>query len=535
MKDFYPPQPQIADYSFLNPSKNFVRKSIKVLLAIVLFYIFYLFLILISFGLFGICLNVSKAIMDIRSNWITSTLGGIVFFIGILFPSFLLKFFFPIKENRNTIGVEITAKEHPRLFDFIHHLVKEVKSSYPKRVFLSADVNAAVFYNSSFWSLVFPIQKNLVIGLGLVNCINISEFKAVLAHELGHISQRTMRIGSYVYILNRAIYNRIYEYDDFDLLLYKVAEHRGILGLVAGGVRFILNSIRTLLGEAYKLISRYYIELSREMEYNADLVALSVAGNTATISALRRVSFGNEAYNQTIEHLNSLLKQKKITGNIFEKHLAMIAYMAKNKKLILNRNLPVLNDDIIEDNALKSRLYFKEWLTHPEQKEREENINNVQVLAEINDASPWLLFENPEKVQKEQTSAFYGKIKEDEENAIEFINEVFFLESIDKRKKKNSFPDVFNHFFDERYLFECDISKLDEEVLEFNIEKIFNRKNRKLIDSYYFNLDDRRILEEIANGNIKIKTFDFDGKKYNWKEAKVLIVQLNDEIDNQKE
>jgi len=33
------------------------------------------------------------------------------------------------------------------------------------------------FYNSSFWSMFLPVRKNLEIGLGLVNSINISEFK----------------------------------------------------------------------------------------------------------------------------------------------------------------------------------------------------------------------------------------------------------------------------------------------------------------------------------------------------------------------
>ena len=65
----------------------------------------------------------------------------------------------------------------------------------PHRVFLTPDVNAAVFYRESLLSLLLPTSKNLVIGLGLVNQLNLSEFKAVLAHEFGHFSQNSMKLG----------------------------------------------------------------------------------------------------------------------------------------------------------------------------------------------------------------------------------------------------------------------------------------------------------------------------------------------------
>jgi Zn-dependent protease with chaperone function len=37
--------------------------------------------------------------------------------------------------------------------------------------------------------MFLPIKKNLQIGLGLVNSLNVSEFKAVMAHEFGHFTQ----------------------------------------------------------------------------------------------------------------------------------------------------------------------------------------------------------------------------------------------------------------------------------------------------------------------------------------------------------
>jgi len=64
-----------------------------------------------------------------------------------------------------------------------------------------------------------PGRKNLVIGLGLVNRLNLSEFKAVLAHEFGHFSQNSMKLGSYVYTSNRIIGEIVFGRDWLDDLI----------------------------------------------------------------------------------------------------------------------------------------------------------------------------------------------------------------------------------------------------------------------------------------------------------------------------
>lgn len=52
-------------------------------------------------------------------------------------------------------------KDQPELFTLIREVVRDVDTDFPKRVYLSADVNAAVFYDSRFWSMFLPIKKNL--------------------------------------------------------------------------------------------------------------------------------------------------------------------------------------------------------------------------------------------------------------------------------------------------------------------------------------------------------------------------------------
>ena len=67
--------------------------------------------------------------------------------------------------------------------------------------------------------MFFPVRKNLQIGLGLVNIVSVSEFKAVMAHEFGHFSQRSMKVGSYVYNVNKVIFNMLYENESYQKLI----------------------------------------------------------------------------------------------------------------------------------------------------------------------------------------------------------------------------------------------------------------------------------------------------------------------------
>ena len=51
-----------------------------------------------------------------------------------------------------------------KLFSLIEEIVVKVNTDFPKKIYLSTEVNAAVFYDSSFWSMFFPIKKNLLIS-----------------------------------------------------------------------------------------------------------------------------------------------------------------------------------------------------------------------------------------------------------------------------------------------------------------------------------------------------------------------------------
>ena len=82
--------------------------------------------------------------------------------------------------------------------------------------------------------MFFPVKKNLEIGLGLVNSINISEFKAVMAHEFGHFSQQRMKLGSFTFNMDRIIYNMLFENTGYSNFINTWGSISSALSMFAG-------------------------------------------------------------------------------------------------------------------------------------------------------------------------------------------------------------------------------------------------------------------------------------------------------------
>ena len=143
---------------------------------------------------------------------------------------FLIKFLFKSHKVERSHFLEIHKEDEPKLFGMIEEIVQSVGTQFPKKVYLSPDVNAGVFYDSSFWSMFLPIRKNLNIGLGLVNTITEQELKSILSHEFGHFSQSSMKLGSYVYNVNQIIFNLLYNNQSYDKMLMAWANANGFLG-----------------------------------------------------------------------------------------------------------------------------------------------------------------------------------------------------------------------------------------------------------------------------------------------------------------
>lgn len=342
-------------------------------------------------------------------------MGGLAYLVAIVatfLGVFMLKALFSVKNTRPEGLHEVSAQDQPKLFAFLVELADAAGAPRPHKVFLSARVNAAVFYDLSFFNLLFPSKKNLEIGLGLVNALSLGEFRAVLAHEFGHFAQRSMAVGRWVYVAQQIANHLVTRRDKLDDFLVGLGniDLRIRAGVVV--VQLIVWSIRSLVESAFNVVVLMQRALSREMEMQADLVAVSLTGSDALVHALHRMQGADDAWDRALNFVFSQRANGRATRDVF----AVQSHMVQRMSAILDDEAYAKVPDLPQSGRGKHRVFKAEmaqpprmWLTHPLNHEREANAKRVYVPAEIDPSSAWSVFNHPVQVREQMTARLLGE------------------------------------------------------------------------------------------------------------------------------
>lgn len=439
---------------------------------------------------------------------------------------FLIKFLFARSIADESDCIEIKEHDQPQLFQSIRLLANQIGTPMPKKVFLCSDVNASVSYNSSFWSMFLPVRKNLRIGLGLVNSLNISELEAVIAHEFGHFSQRSMKLGSWVYQVNKIIYDMLYNNDSYGSTLTKWGEASGVFQLFVWITVRIIKGIQWVLQQMYKLVNKSYKRLSRQMEFHADMVAASVRGSNNSIHALLRTDIGGTAFSETIDACNKAWAQKAVTKDVFAVHSLMLKQVGARYQMSMQNDLPVIKS--LQENNLSRINYKDQWSSHPTFEERKENLETYGHAMHVDERSAWELFINLDDIRKQLTGVVYRDIPKEEVAAA--LDEDQFESLLKEGMNKDSLPEFFKGYFDYRQIEVFDVDEILNGSNSFNtLEDVFNDQVVNLPKKLRYLNHDIAIVQDIIDGNIDTATFDFDGQKHTRKDAPQVLAQLKEE------
>ncbi|MFL6550388.1 MAG: M48 family metallopeptidase [Povalibacter sp.] len=317
---------------------------------------------------------------------------------------FMWKALFFVQHRYTIDDVEVTAEEQPRLFAFINRLADEAGAPRAHRVFLSPRVNAAVFYDLRILNLLFPSRKNLEIGLGLVNAVSLGELKAVLAHEFGHFAQRSMAVGRWVYIAQQIAGHIISGRDALDGFLRGLSRFDFRIAWIGWLLSIVVWSIRSLMETVFRIVLLAQRALSREMELQADLVAVSLTGSDALIHALQKLRVADEAWAYTMSFADSEARAKRSVSDLF----AVQAHITTKLREVLNdpqygECVPLPAERPNEHRVFKASLAQppRMWSTHPANSERENNAKRTYVPAAIDARSAWELFDDVPELKKQ--------------------------------------------------------------------------------------------------------------------------------------
>lgn len=513
----------------MKTSVNFRNRAIMAIVAILFFIVSYLALFLLAAALTVFCAWAGIMIIVLSPGFVTILLGLGLASLGFLILFFLIKFLFkPHRIDRSHL-IEVKRKEQPVLFDLISEVVQAVDTAFPKSVYLAPDVNAAVFYDSSFWSMFLPIRKNLQIGLGLVNTINRTELKAILAHEFGHFSQRSMKVGSYVYNVNQVLHNMLYDNDSYDRMISRWAGASGFFALFAIFAVKIVNGIQWVLRLLYAWVNKSYLALSREMEFQADEIAARVTGFEPLKNALLRMPLADHAFNEVLSFYENKLSDNIKSQNLYAEQFYVMRYLAGKNGQPLVEELPMTSPEEFS-KFNKSKLEIKnQWTSHPSTEERVKRLENTGLKGNsfettlANDTITNLV-----SVQQVFTSGIFQRATESA--AMTTMAFTDFQASYEQQYQQNTFPTVYNNYYDSKdpFIFDIEAPQKPAQPVSSS-EELYNAEKVEMVLSTIALANDMATIEHISNNLLPVKTFDYDGQKYRKKDAKNLLVRLKEE------
>ncbi|MCG8698465.1 MAG: M48 family metallopeptidase [Bacteroidales bacterium] len=508
----YPSSPdKVPDYlTILTPSYKF--KAALAIFSIILFFVLYVALVV------SLCYLTYYAIyypvFDVNRFSVMAKIGAVAGSAMLLI--FTLKFLFKLRNFKPKNRVKLKADEYPELFDFIKKVCAETNAPKPKNIYIDPDVNAYVSYTNVWLSLFLPMRKTLTIGLGLVSSVNLSEFKAVIAHEFGHFSQRAMKIGSYIISANTIIHDMIYERDRWDNILDQWRNSDLRLSFAAWIITPVVWAIRQLLALFYKLLNVMYSSLSREMEFNADKVAIKTTGSDAIISALWKLDYGVESWNNTINNAYLAAQKDMFVKNLYVHNTSELDLSSDKQQQVLKS---------LQNHPNGGKQYFTTsenskvgmYASHPPNNLREDNAKLPYIECKQSTESPWTLFPQKNVLQEQLSQVVYEQYLDKKRS--KYVTKKEFEEFIKAEKQGSELLAEYFNTFQDRYITIPEQKELDKCELISNehlISQLIPLKDelQELMKPVQEIEALMQKAQQIAEGTTKEKSFEFNSKNF---------------------
>ena len=170
---------------------------------------------------------------------------------------------------------EIRQEDNPGLYDVVRKLAVGAEVPMPRIYIIPGEQPNAFATGRN------PSHAAVAVTEGLLQLMNAKELEGVLAHELGHVKNRDILIGSIAATMAGAI-----------MIIANMARWAAIFGGGRGGSRGGSNAIGLLLMAIVAPLAAMLIQMaiSRSREYQADMTGAHIAGNPEGLaSALEKL------------------------------------------------------------------------------------------------------------------------------------------------------------------------------------------------------------------------------------------------------
>ena len=244
-------------------------------------------------------------------------------------------------------GTELTKDNAPKLFDMLDSIVEKEQATKIHKVILTGEFNAAAVQLPRLGVLGWA-HNYLIIGLPLMQHLTADEFKSVVAHEFGHLSNRDGSSGNWIYRM-RVTWEQIINH------LISTESNGGI-------------AIKPFINWFWPRFNARAFVLSREQEYLADTMAAEYTSSEITADALKRIHaagpvYEGEVYEKVLARVNT---DPEAPENFYaETRKEMLSEVYKNKQLEnQNEALKVHTNQSNTHPSLTDRLNALEIINH---------------------------------------------------------------------------------------------------------------------------------------------------------------------------
>lgn len=221
--------------------------------------------VLLAVCFYGLALSLAGGLLWLA--WADATMGRRVHPKLILFSvvaaGVILWSVLPRIDRFEAPGVLLDRRAHPRFFAVLERVCAQVGQPMPSEVYLVNEVNAFVAERGGWMGL--GSRRVMGVGLPLLGGLDEEELRSVIAHELGHFVGGDTKLGPWIHKTRMA--------------MARAVEN--------------LSNTGSLLTYPFIWYTKFFLRItqaiSRAQEYAADRVAATVAGVSATASALGKV------------------------------------------------------------------------------------------------------------------------------------------------------------------------------------------------------------------------------------------------------
>jgi Zn-dependent protease with chaperone function len=220
--------------------------------------------LLLGFYLYALVLVVVLGVLSVLAiRYAPGVVAGKVVWVTLVVPFAILAATWKVLRAGPppAAGLALGPERAPGLWAQVRAIATAMRTRAPDDIRLVPEANAAVQEDATLLGLRQG-RRHLYVGVPLLQAFTVDQVRAVLAHELGHYSQRHTRLGMLTY---RGM-------DTIDQTIARVGP-----GSLAG---WMLRGYRRL----YLLVS---LAVRRRQEAEADRAAVRVAGGQAMASVLR--------------------------------------------------------------------------------------------------------------------------------------------------------------------------------------------------------------------------------------------------------